>query len=185
VLPEKDSRILDAGCGNGFLAGKMAELGHEVTGIDLNEETLTVVREHCGCVRFERASVYDDLAALRPRGGWDAVVSSEVIQHLFSPQRFLQNMRRQLRPDGVIIIVARYHGYWKNLAIAVSGNFDKHFEVGREGGLIKCFSATALEAMLQQTGFREVSFRYAGRVPYLWKVMICRAVAARESETTL
>lgn len=38
--PRVPSRILDAGCGTGFLAFLYAEMGHDVTGIDLSPEMI-------------------------------------------------------------------------------------------------------------------------------------------------
>src|SRR5229473_1329412 len=75
--------------------------------------------------------------------------------------------------SGRIIVTAPYHGYVKNVALSVLGQFDKHFEVYFEGGHIKFFSRRSLDAMFAAAGFRRPSFRYAGRVPLLWKSMVC------------
>ncbi|WP_257158208.1 class I SAM-dependent methyltransferase [Corynebacterium cystitidis] len=37
LAPQRGSRILDAGCGQGRLGGRLAELGHDVVGTDLDE----------------------------------------------------------------------------------------------------------------------------------------------------
>ncbi len=36
LLPAGKLNILDAGCGNGFIAGQLAGIGHQVTAIDLS-----------------------------------------------------------------------------------------------------------------------------------------------------
>ena len=172
LLPDRPSNVLDVACGNGFLASRMAQSGHHVTAFDLSAENVAAARKSYAQVRFEVASAYDDLSDLRPPAGWDAVVAVEIIAHLFSPQRFLANMRGNLAESGRIIVTAPYHGYVKNVALSVLGQLDNHFEVYFEGGHIKFFSRRSLDAMFAAAGFRRPSFRYAGRVPLLWKSMV-------------
>ncbi|BCX19562.1 MAG: hypothetical protein KatS3mg117_3244 [Geminicoccaceae bacterium] len=177
LLPEGASlSILDVGCGTGFVAAALAELGHSVTGIDTAEDGIAIARKAVsGNVRFEVASAYDDWSKLKPERGWDVVTAVEVIEHLYSPQRFLHNAYHALKPGGCIIITTPYHGYMKNLALALLNAWDRHFHVHHEGGHIKFFSRRTLAAMLENSGFTEAKFRYAGRAPGLWKDMICRA----------
>ena len=181
LLPVRPSNVLDVACGNGFLASRMAQGGHHVTAFDLSAENVASARKLYPQVRFEVASAYDDLSDLRPAGGWDTIVAVEIIAHLFSPQRFLANMRGNLAENGRIIVTAPYHGYVKNVALSVVGQLDKHFEVYFEGGHIKFFSRRSLDAMFASAGYRRPSFRYAGRVPLLWKSMVCWTDDSRET----
>jgi 2-polyprenyl-3-methyl-5-hydroxy-6-metoxy-1,4-benzoquinol methylase len=176
LLPSKPGlQILDLGCGSGFTAAHLAACGHRVIGIDPAEDGIALARERWPAVRFEVASGYDDLSALMPDGGWEVIVASEVIEHLYSPQAFLTNTRRHLRPEGVLILTTPYHGYLKNLALAALGQWDRHLTVHWENGHIKFFSVRTLSTMLLATGFTDIEFRFVGRLPYLWKGMICRA----------
>lgn len=179
-LPAEPARILDAGCGNGYIASRMAQLGHEVTGVDLSGQTIEFIRGKYEGVRFEQRSLYDDLSDLRPAGGWDVVVSSEVIYCLYSPRKFLRNMHSNLRTGGSIIVITNYHGYLKNLAISLLGGWDKHFAVlDHDNGNIniRFFSRRTLAALLLEVGFREPQFKFGGAVPFLWRGMGCRAFA--------
>jgi 2-polyprenyl-3-methyl-5-hydroxy-6-metoxy-1,4-benzoquinol methylase len=180
LLPGRPGlQILDLGCGSGFTAAHLAARGHNVIGVDPAEDGIALARERWPAVRFEIATGYDDLSALMPDRGWQVIVASEVIEHLYSPQAFLVNVRRHLRPDGTLILTTPYHGYAKNLALALCGAWDRHLTVHWEGGHIKFFSVRTLATMLRATGFTDLEFRFAGRLPLLWKGMICRARPAR------
>jgi 2-polyprenyl-3-methyl-5-hydroxy-6-metoxy-1,4-benzoquinol methylase len=177
LLPKTSPlKILDAGCGRGFATSRLAEWGHEVIGIDQAEKRLALAEQAFGPVRFEVASVYDDLTHLAPPEGWDVVVSLDVIEHLFAPQKFLANMQRHLSEGGLIILSTPYHGYLKNLAISLLHGWDKHFAVDNEGGHIKFFSRHTLDALLKKSGFSPVTFLQRGRLPGFWKSLLVKAV---------
>jgi len=165
--------ILDVGCGNGAIAGRLAKMGHKVTGVDLSEDGIVIARKAYPDVRFEVASAYDDLNPVVEKV--DVVISSEVIEHLFYPQKYLDNVVDIIRPGGSIILTTPYHGYLKNLALSVFGAWDKHHTVDWEGGHIKFFSEKTLSKMLIQAGCSNITFKNAGRAPWLWKSMVCRA----------
>jgi 2-polyprenyl-3-methyl-5-hydroxy-6-metoxy-1,4-benzoquinol methylase len=176
LMPKKGRlNILDAGCGNGWIAGQLSALGHSVVAIDESPDGIAFARAKWRTVQWDVVSIYDDLTELMPAGGWDLVVSSEVIEHLFYPQRFLQNMNSVLKEDGGIIITTPYHGYFKNCALSIVGAWDRHLTVDLVGGHIKFFSEETLARMLKQNGFETPIFCNAGRLPYLWKSMVCFA----------
>jgi 2-polyprenyl-3-methyl-5-hydroxy-6-metoxy-1,4-benzoquinol methylase len=168
--------ILDAGCGYGFLSAQLAALGHQVTGVDYRPRKIEAAQAAFPQARYGVATVYEPLTAFMPRGGWDAVVASEVIEHLYSPQEFLRNMHRHLRPGGCLILSTPYHGYLKNLGICLLNLWDEHHWVNTEGGHIKFFSPATLRQALAGAGFEPPTFRHAGRLPWLWRSMICRSL---------
>ena len=124
-------------------------------------------------VHFEVRSVYDDLSDVA--AGVDVIVSSEVIEHLYSPQRFLNNAARVLDDGGFLILSTPYHGYLKNLALSVADAWDRHHTVEWEGGHIKFFSEKTLSRLLADAGFGDIVFNNAGRIRWLWKSMVCRS----------
>jgi hypothetical protein len=62
----------------------------------------------------------------------------------------------------------------KNLAIAALGTWDRHASPLWDGGHIKLWSRRTLFDLLHEMGFRELAFRGAGRVPFLWMSMVVR-----------
>jgi len=164
-------KIADLGCGNGYIAGLMAGLGHSVTAVDSSAEGIGIAEEAHPEVRFMCVSLYEDLANIIGQD-YDVVVSSDVIEHLYDPRLFLKNAYALLRPGGTIILTTPYHGYLKNLAMALFGKLDRHFTVDWDCGHIKFFSVRTLGTMVAEQGFRDIRFSFAGRLPFLWKSMI-------------
>ncbi len=166
--------ILDLGCGNGWLTDQYRLAGHSVVGCDRADDGLALARVAYPLVKFVNADVYGDLTAIDPLG-FDAIVCSEVIEHLYDPAAMVARVFAALRPGSVFIVTTPYHGYAKNLAIALLGRWDRHHGVADQGGHIKFFSQKSLEAMLKAAGFGQIAFRGAGRLPFLWKSMVVTA----------
>lgn len=167
----RGSGILDAGCGNGFFAKQLYEKGFDVVGMDLEESGIDHARKAYQQIRFEVASVYENLSTLFERQ-FDAVIALEIIEHLYDPRTFVARVQECLRPGGMFVLSTPYHGYLKNLLIALTGKFDKHATALWDGGHIKFWSRKTLSSLLEQHGFRVERFIGAGRLPYLWKSMI-------------
>jgi 2-polyprenyl-3-methyl-5-hydroxy-6-metoxy-1,4-benzoquinol methylase len=148
-------------------------MGHQVVGIDASPSGIKLARTTYPGVHFQLRSVYDNLVALAPLGGWDLIVSLEVIEHLFAPRLFLENMRNHLQPGGVMLLSTPYHGYVKNLVLSLVNGWDRHHTVDWECGHIKFFSVKTLQNMLSEAGFDLSVSRFSGRLPLLWKSMIC------------
>ena len=167
------NRIMDLGCGGGATAAMVAGLGFSVTAVDPSETGIQVATEAYPTVRFAVRSAYDDLST--EFGEFDAVISLEVVEHCYWPRLFTKTILSLLRPGGLAIISTPFHGYWKNLALAIAGKFDAHWSPLWDGGHIKFWSEKTLHALLDEAGLLEVEFQRVGRVPPLAKSMIATA----------
>jgi 2-polyprenyl-3-methyl-5-hydroxy-6-metoxy-1,4-benzoquinol methylase len=174
IPSDRRLRILDLGSGNGSLAGRLANQGHDVTGVEQSESGIQIARKHFGGARFIKGSI-DDLAYDAIGTEFDLVIAIEVIEHLLYPATLLNAARRSLRNGGHVILSTPYHGYLKNLALAATGKLDGHFTALWDGGHVKFFSVSTLSTLVNRTGFDGLEFQFAGRIPFLWKSMLCRA----------
>jgi 2-polyprenyl-3-methyl-5-hydroxy-6-metoxy-1,4-benzoquinol methylase len=164
-------RILDVGCGNGAMCGALADAGFEMVGCEPDDEGIAFATKRYPAIRFHQIGIYDDPSTLGEKE-FDAVVSTEVIEHLMHP-KFLPRFASQvLRPGGHLIVSTPYHGYLKNLMLAITGKFDFHFTALWDGGHVKFWSRATLTRLLTDEGFEVIDFIGAGRLPYLWKSMI-------------
>jgi len=168
----KPKRIFDLGCGNGSIAAVLCKRA-EVIGIDSSEEGIRRANEAYPNLKLEMGSAYDDLAA--KYGTFDMVVSLEVVEHVYDPRRFARTLASLVKPGGIAVVSTPYHGYLKNIALAVTGRFDKHFTALWDGGHIKFWSIPTLGTLLQETGLEIVRFERVGRVPQFAKSMIAVA----------
>jgi len=166
------ARVLDLGCGNGSVTASLAALGHDVMGVDISEEGIERAKKAYPHLKFAVASVYDSDLIERAGGEFDAVVSLEVIEHLYYPRRLFEQAHRLLHKGGLLVVSTPYHGYWKNLALSLVDGWDPHFGVTWDGGHIKFFSVKALTVMAGEAGFLHIRWQGVGRLPWLWKSTI-------------
>lgn len=165
-------RVLDVGCGNGYIAGLFAKQGCQVVGIDLSEQGLEIGRRTHPTVRFEKLAADADVLRNLGEAPFDLVISTEVVEHLYSPKPYAAGCFAALRPGGRVIMSTPYHGYLKNVVLAVANKYDGHHTPLWDGGHIKFWSRHTLGELLTQSGFVDLKFRGAGRFRYLWMSML-------------
>lgn len=173
-------RIIDIGCGNGATARFLTDQGLSVDGVEPDEAGFTYASRLVPEGRFFNLGVEaaaDDIL----QGGekYDIVLSTEVIEHLYYPSQLIRLARDLLKPDGHLILTTPYHGFAKNLALALTNHWDAHFSSLWEGGHIKFFSFATMQRLIESNGMTMVSTDGAGRIPYLWNSMIVVAKPGR------
>jgi 2-polyprenyl-3-methyl-5-hydroxy-6-metoxy-1,4-benzoquinol methylase len=170
--PAQLPAVLDLGCGNGALAEELLSWGYDAIGIDPSASGIAQARRRLPSIPFHQATADTAAMAQLQLPAFDAIVSTEVVEHVYSPRQWAAAAYAALKPGGVVICSTPYHGYLKNCALALSGKLDAHFTALWDGGHIKFWSRHTLTALLQEAGFQVVAFRGAGRWPWLWKSML-------------
>ncbi len=106
ALGEEKLRILDVGTGPGIIAFLLADIGHNVTGVDLSEEMLKRARENTERLELPVEFRLGDAEALPfPDDTFDAVINRHLLWTLPDPERALCEWKRVLKPDGKLVIV--------------------------------------------------------------------------------
>lgn len=99
----KGKAVLDVACGEGYGSFLMAAHAAQVTGVDISEETI----RHA-TTAYARANLKFQQGSATKLGfadnSFDVIVSFETIEHLAEQQEMISELRRVLRPDGVLII---------------------------------------------------------------------------------
>jgi len=109
---EPGARILDLAAAQGNFSLALAELGFDVTWNDLRGELADYVR-----LKHERGKI--DYAAgnafeLRFPAPFDAVLITEIIEHVAHPDDFLAKTATLVRPGGYIVMTTPNGGYFRN-----------------------------------------------------------------------
>lgn len=170
LLPAPPLRVLDLGCGNGFLSGHLHRHGYEVVGVDPSPTGIALARASFPDIHFIQSPAQPELSqSLEP---FPAIVCLEVIEHLSEPRVLVRTIRRLLSPGGVAIVSTPYHGYWKNLALALTNRLETHFTALWDGGHVKFWSIRTLTTLFSEQGFQPSRIIRAGRIPCLAKSMI-------------
>lgn len=124
--------VLDVGCGTGAAVSvPLARLGYRVVGLDPDERSVRSAvpgapEGLAGTVSF----VAGDVRVFRPHARFDAIVCSEVLEHLASPETLLRQCRQLLRAGGRLVITVPngYGGFeweevlWRRLGFRVVGD---------------------------------------------------------------
>jgi 2-polyprenyl-3-methyl-5-hydroxy-6-metoxy-1,4-benzoquinol methylase len=99
-------RVLDIGCGTGVMITRpLASLGHEVTGLDLDPVSIRQAsRLNVAPTLPNLTYVAGRLEEQRWDGAFDAVVASEVLEHLPDPDALVDALARCLRADGLLLL---------------------------------------------------------------------------------
>lgn len=163
-----DRRAFDLGCGNGATCKMLSSLAFDAVGVDVSESGIAIAQANG--VKAYLGSAYDDLAATY--GTFPLVVSLEVIEHCIDPRTFTKTFLSLIAPGGIGFLSTPYHGYLKNLALAVSGKMDSHFGALWDGGHVKFFSMKTLRKLLKEAGTTDLQLLRVGRIPVFAKSIV-------------
>ncbi|XP_018049090.1 PREDICTED: ubiquinone biosynthesis O-methyltransferase-like [Atta colombica] len=110
-LPLKGIKIVDIGCGGGIMAEGLARAGAQVTGIDVSAELISIAKEHLKLdpniserVNYIHTTVEEFANKESENSTYDAVVASEVLEHVSDPQLFLKECVKIIKPGKSIFI---------------------------------------------------------------------------------
>lgn len=166
--------VLDLGCGNGWFTGALDRCGFEVTGVDHSDAVLRVAREHHPGLRLHRMDLMQSLdPSLMHR--FDAVVAIDLIDHVPLPRLLIEAALAALLPGGVLVVTSTFHGYSKNLVLALAGRFDSRWEPLLDHGRMKFFSRATLTSLLSEFDLHDLHFETVGRIPMFARSMLMSA----------
>jgi len=96
-------RILDAGCGTGCESMRLANLGAEVVGIDISEESIKIARTKNPNCRFELMNLKQSYDSI---GVFDGIVSLGVVLHFedCDLKLIFDNFYKSLKPEEFLFL---------------------------------------------------------------------------------
>jgi 2-polyprenyl-3-methyl-5-hydroxy-6-metoxy-1,4-benzoquinol methylase len=192
------STVLDIGCGNGHMSMALGQLGFQVYGIDVSEKTIAKARQ-LNTMSHVSFDVMPAEALVADGQKYDAVVCSEVLEHLNQPDKLLEVIYQLLNDEGRLIVTVP-NGYgprevlitkpvqwmqkndnliWKMVkgVKSVLGYDGKTVQSDADDlGHIQFFTRKALKNLAQQTNFQIVRF---GKADFLSEVFPFSMLARR------
>lgn len=171
LVNAKAHTVLDLGCGNGWFTGALDRCGFDVTGVDNDEVVLRLARQFQPTLNLRQMDVMkplDPTLAMR----FDAVVAIDLIDHVQMPRKMIETALAALKPGGLLAITSPFHGYVKNLLLALGGRFDSRWDPLLDHGRMKFFSRATLTALLTEFDLRDLHFETIGRIPIFARSML-------------
>jgi 2-polyprenyl-6-hydroxyphenyl methylase/3-demethylubiquinone-9 3-methyltransferase len=103
------ARVLDVGCGAGFLSNQLARDGFDVTGIDASKASIEVAARHDATGKAQYLHG-DALLMPFPDASFDAVCAMDFLEHVEDAARAVAEISRVLRPGGTFF----FHTFNRN-----------------------------------------------------------------------
>lgn len=178
LQPAGGGSILDVGCGRGFYMKAIGTLypAADVLGVDYSADYLAAAKaqSYAAAVDFARA---DARALPFPAGTFDAVVCSEVLEHIVDDAAALVEICRVLGDDGLLLLSVPHQRYpllWDPLNWLLERAFSTHVPAhiwwlaGIWADHVRLYTAAELTRKVQAAGFEieEVWFTTPRCLPF-------------------
>jgi len=142
-------RLLDIGCASGGFLKYAALKGWEVYGVEFSEETSETARVKKN-LDVKTGTIYD---AGYDDGYFDVVSAGDIIEHVDNPKKFLKEIKRVLKKDGILYLALPDFGglYFKFFKIIAKRNHRNYFVLPHH---IYFFTKKIIKKYLKDTGFK-------------------------------
>lgn len=151
-------RVLDLGCGDGTFTAALSATGTHPTGADIAEAALERARDRHPAADYVR---------IEPHGPWpfpdaafDAIWAGEVMEHVADTERWLNEVRRVLRPGGRLLVTTPSIGPLRRLRRAPDPR----------GQHLRFYTRRSLRDLLADMGFSGVHVRVRRGTLMAWAV---------------
>ena len=92
-------KVLEVGCGNGFMLNHFKSLKWEVLGVERNNETLDINNSN-----FDIKIITPDVYSVPLNEKFDLIILFQVLEHISNPNNLLEHLNKLLKEEGKIII---------------------------------------------------------------------------------
>jgi 2-polyprenyl-3-methyl-5-hydroxy-6-metoxy-1,4-benzoquinol methylase len=145
------SRVLDLGCGDGFVAERLRAAGHHVVGVDMAAGEGVKDRVDL----FVEADLDNGIPPeVESEGPYDVVVAADVIEHVRRPEEILDQLHGLLAPGGVVIASIPNFAHWYPRLRVMAGRFDYDRRGILDNTHLRFFTNRSFERLAQERGWR-------------------------------
>jgi 2-polyprenyl-3-methyl-5-hydroxy-6-metoxy-1,4-benzoquinol methylase len=159
MLPEDPTaKILEIGCGTGRTGALALARGRagEYVGIELFDAAATEAREVLtGVITADVEKLDFNSLGWQP-ARFDALILSEVLEHLVDPGQVLKKVARYIRPGGVVLASSPNVSHWRVIRELFYGRFNLADQGVFDRTHMRWFTPTTFADMFEDAGFRVV-----------------------------
>ncbi len=150
LQPKPGERILDLGCGTGYLTNIIAEAGADITGIDNSEQMITKARSEYPAIDFRVLSAtnfyFED--------SFDAIFSNAVLHWITDKEKAIECMFNNLKSEGRIVVELGGKDNVKSIVDALRSVLIKYGYTNKAGLNLWYFPSLAeYTTLLEKAGF--------------------------------
>ncbi|XP_063245034.1 ubiquinone biosynthesis O-methyltransferase, mitochondrial [Bacillus rossius redtenbacheri] len=155
--PLQGLKILEVGCGGGILTEPLARLGAEVTGVDASRSMVETAERHAAGDPGIGARLRYVLGTIEAhtcdhREHYDAVVASEVLEHVLQKDLFVEACSSSLKPGGSFFVTTLNRTWLTWAAGILLAEYVLHLLPRGTHDFNKCVSPHGAEALLAKHG---------------------------------
>lgn len=156
VAPLNPQKILDAGCGEGFILQMLYEhkIGKTLEGVDFSKEAITIGKKQYPHLNIKTGDVYK---LLYKDNSFDLVICTEVLEHLGSPVQAIKELKRV--SSKYILFTVPNDPWWTLL------NFTQW---GRDIGHINHWSFWGFKKLIESSGLKVQKLK----LPFPWTMIL-------------
>jgi trans-aconitate methyltransferase len=147
LAPQPGEKILDLGCGDGFLSMQIAESGAVVTGVDSSTQMVAAAQE-----RGVHALIMSG-ESLRFEGEFDGVFSNAALHWMSNQDAVLEGVYRALKPDGRFVAECGGQGNAAAVRVALLAVLSRHGLTTHQIENYHFFAPDDYRAWLERHGF--------------------------------
>lgn len=158
--------LLDEGCGVGHITGYLSQLFKSVTGIDSDNNRITIAKAFSEKMGFDTALLIADIEEKPVKdSAFDVVVSQQVIEHLKNPKRYLKDTKRVLKKGGGLYLATpnKLYPIEQHYSLPLLSLLPKKFanayvKITRKAETyedINCFTYWGIQKLLLECGFSD------------------------------
>jgi 2-polyprenyl-3-methyl-5-hydroxy-6-metoxy-1,4-benzoquinol methylase len=171
ALPaDKDARILELGCGNGATGALALQEGKCGTyvGIEMFEPMAREAEKVLSAVHIGDVQT---MSLPYESESFDALICSEVLEHLIDPDAVLSDLARLVKPGGLVMASSPNISHWRIIAGLVRGRFEYSDWGVMDRTHLRWFTPRSFRALFEGAGFEITDIRQHAVLP-AWKRMI-------------
>jgi SAM-dependent methyltransferase len=175
----REQLVLDVGCGSGMHGDALARAyGHRVVGVDCSESSIAKAR-----ARLWRADIGD---VTRPGEypfarelKFDLIVFSDILEHLYSPDRILAEHLSLLQPGGHVVVSIPNIAIWHARLRLLTGRFEYEDTGTFDRTHIRFFTRGTVRRLVRESGLQALCIRTTPGivrpfVPLVKRLYVCR-----------